>query len=128
MYSGVPGRGAQDAWMLRALHIEALLVEAIPFAGDGIDIYKCFDQQMLRHILLVAVVSGFPLKLGITIVGFMENAVYHAQLPDGLGPLPPHTEEMPLARGPMEHVLAGNVPQALDQAHADHERYSQGRG
>ena len=33
MYSGVPGRGAQDAWMLRALHIEALLVEATPFVG-----------------------------------------------------------------------------------------------
>eukprot|EP00969_Alexandrium_andersonii_P361309 15457261-Alexandrium_andersonii.AAC.1 len=44
LHAGVPGKGAEDAWLQTAILNEADRVASIPTACTGIEMYKCFDQ------------------------------------------------------------------------------------
>ena len=73
MFSGISGAGAQDAWYGRSIDIEECLLTRAPFDGAGVDLWKCFDR-IRRHIMMVLVLlAGFPVKLAIAYMRFVEH-------------------------------------------------------
>ena len=61
--SGVPSKGAQDAWLQQALVCELQQLSGENVAGGSIDIYKCFDQLNRKLIKRVAEKAGMPKRI-----------------------------------------------------------------
>jgi hypothetical protein len=60
LFSGVPEKGAQDAWFQTALFNELGLLKGRDISGASIDVHKCFDQidrDLAKEILSM---SGMP--------------------------------------------------------------------
>ena len=44
LHAGVPGKGAQDAWMKTAIENELNMLLGYDIAGASVDVFKCFDH------------------------------------------------------------------------------------
>jgi ribonuclease HI len=61
--SGVPGKGAQDAWYNTALRVELARLSDHLIAGGSIDVYKCFDQVNREIVYKLASEAGMPKRI-----------------------------------------------------------------
>ena len=61
--SGVPGKGAQDAWMSPALAVEITRLAGEEIAGGSVDVFKCFDQINRELIYKLAEAAGMPKRI-----------------------------------------------------------------
>lgn len=61
--SGVPGKGAQDAWHKIAMEHELKLLKGEQIAGGSVDIFKRFDQLNRELIYQLALNAGMPRRI-----------------------------------------------------------------
>ena len=61
--SGVPGKGASDAWMHTALFNELHAINEDEIAGGSIDVFKCFDQIRRDLMYKLAEEAGMPKRV-----------------------------------------------------------------
>ena len=85
MYSAQRGVGAADAWYDFSLRIEHSKMMNGNFAGISIDLFKCFDRICRDTVVVIAVLSGFPLSLALAIIRFFDKVVHHLSLSVGVG-------------------------------------------
>jgi hypothetical protein len=61
--SGVPKKGAQDAWFNTALQLELAQLSGEPIAGASVDVFKCFDQINRALVFMLASRAGMPSRI-----------------------------------------------------------------
>ena len=87
MFAGVPGKGAQQAWLTQALHAEFMRVSGRDYAEAAADIYKCFDQIVRQLLYLMMAITGVPLNLISTYARYHEGLGLRNTLVGGYGEL-----------------------------------------
>jgi len=86
VFSGAPGRGAQDAWLNTALAMELNLSAGLNVAGGSIDVYKCFDQINRDLLLKVAQDAGMPVRIIEPYFRYINNLNIRFQVGQRIGP------------------------------------------
>jgi hypothetical protein len=102
LFSGVPEKGAQDAWFQTALFNELGLLKGRDISGASIDVYKCFDQidrDLAKEILRM---SGMPKRVLHPYFNCIDNLNVRFQVGKNIGkehkdiyrlpPLPPTSQ------------------------------------
>ena len=83
--SGVPGKGAQDAWLQTALQLELDNLTGLETAGGSVDIYKCFDQINRKLVLRLATEAGMPLRILEPYFRYIDNLQVQFQIGKTIG-------------------------------------------
>ena len=73
MFAGVAEVGAEDVWWEMSLDLEELQMRGIPFAGAGVDVFKCFDQIIRDLVYRLAGTAGMPSKVLDTYRRYQEG-------------------------------------------------------
>lgn len=73
MYTGIPPRGAEEAWMDTAIYLEEHLLEGTPVSLGAIDIYKCLDQLVRPLIYALAGKAAMPAHMLDAYKRYIEN-------------------------------------------------------
>ena len=60
MFAGKPGISAQDAWYGASADFELAHLQDTAYAGDTLDLYKCFDQVCKPLLTSILLLAGFP--------------------------------------------------------------------
>eukprot|EP00969_Alexandrium_andersonii_P083245 3672683-Alexandrium_andersonii.AAC.1 len=60
LFSGLKGRGAQDAWISTALDVESCRVWSQDIAVTAFDMFKAFDQLCRPLLYCLMLQSGWP--------------------------------------------------------------------
>ena len=95
--SGVPGKGAFDAWLQTALEIELAQLIGEPTAGGSIDIYKCFDQIDRDLVEQLARQAGMPERILQPYLRYINNMSIRYQVGSTIGE--PHFDECSIPQG-----------------------------
>ena len=85
MFAGIPGRGAEDAWWLTSVSIEAWQSQKIQFSGASADIAKCFDQIVRPLVYAAAETAGMPKRILDPYRRYMESLQVRNTVGGGLG-------------------------------------------
>ena len=96
MNSGVPRKGAQDAWLNTALQLELAQLSGQLAAGASVDVLKCFDQINRELVYLLASEAGMPLRILDPYFRYIDSLKIRYQVGDTVG---------------MEHQDACSIPQ-----------------
>jgi ribonuclease HI len=83
--SGVPGKGAQDAWLNIALRLELAQLNNQQIAGASVDVYKCFDQINRDLVLLLAEKAGMPRRILIPYFNYIDSLKIRYQIGSTVG-------------------------------------------
>ncbi len=83
--AGVPGKGAQDAWMRTALNLEHNKLQAKQTAGGSIDVFKCFDQVNRPLIAELALEAGMPPRILHAYFRYIDNLQVRYQVGHTIG-------------------------------------------
>jgi hypothetical protein len=95
--SGVPEKGAMDAWLQTALHNELNNVSGHDVAGGSIDIFKCFDQINRSLIFKIAKEAGMPMRILNPYMRYIGNIATRYQVGKTKGA--PHCERASIPQG-----------------------------
>ena len=95
--SGVPGKGAHDAWMQTALMNEINRLSGLDTAGGSVDIYKCFDQVDRELIYLLAEEAGMPKRILDPYFRYIDNLNIRYQTAKVIGQ--PHRDVCSIPQG-----------------------------
>ena len=63
LFAGLPGRGAADAWYLRASDLDFADMDELHLCGAAVDITKCYDEFVRPLLYRLADVTGAPRAL-----------------------------------------------------------------
>jgi len=83
--SGVPGKGAQDAWYQTALKVELDSISGCHTSGGSIDIFKCFDQINREFIYALCVEAGLPTRILLPYFAYIDNMRIRYQVGKTIG-------------------------------------------
>jgi hypothetical protein len=83
--SGVPGKGATDAWYQTALEVELQRISGQHVSGGSIDIYKCFDQINRELLEDLAIEAGMPKRIAEPYFRFINNLDIRYQIGAHIG-------------------------------------------
>lgn len=83
--SGVPSKGAQDAWYDTALKLELLKLSDEHFSGASVDVFKCFDQIPRPIIHKIASEAGMPSRILEPYMRYIDNLKVRYQVGEMVG-------------------------------------------
>ena len=83
--SGVPRKGAQDAWLNTALQLELAQLSDQLVAGGSIDVYKCFDKINRDLVYKIASDAGMPLRILDAYFRYIDALQNRYQVGDSVG-------------------------------------------
>ena len=83
--SGIPGRGATDAWYRTALHVELQRISGQDVSGGSIDIYKCFDKINRELLKQIAITAGMPERIAEPHFRFIGDIEVRYQIGSKIG-------------------------------------------
>ena len=97
LHAGIPGKGAQDAWLKTALGVELAKVFGLEVSGGSVDIYKCFDQINRNLVYELARKAEMPLPILRAHFCYVDNLQVRYQVANTIGE--PHWERSSIPQG-----------------------------
>ena len=83
--SGVPGKGAQDAWQKTAIANELTKLMGQHISGGSIDVFKCFDQINRKLLYKLAKEAGMPTRILEPYFAYIDNLQIRFQIGKTIG-------------------------------------------
>lgn len=80
IYSGVPGKGGQDAWFNTALQLELAQLSNQLVVGGPVDIYKFSDQFNRQLIFRLALEVGMPRRMLEPYMRYVDSLLIRYQV------------------------------------------------